>query len=356
MSTQNLEISNTQTDLSEENREASSEHAKVVRFHQTGDVSVLRMETLPILAPEKDEVQIKVRAIGLNRAEVMFRNGAYIETPELPSRLGYEASGVVEAVGSEVTNVKVGDFVSTVPAFSMSKFGVYGESANVPSYAVVKSPVNFTAAQSASIWMQYITAYGALIDIGKLARDQFVLITAASSSVGVAAIQIARSRGAKVIATTRRETKKQFLLDKGADHVVVTDQEDLVFTIEQLTEGEGVALIFDAIGGPLLSDLAEVAGQGGMIIEYGALDGAETPYPLFTALAKGLTIRGYTLFELTQDMTRLEHAKAFLMPLFESGVLIPEIDKVFSFHNIAKAHEYMESNQQMGKIVVDLTL
>ena len=327
---------------------------KVVRFHETGDASVLKIESLPVVEPGENELRIKVEAIGLNRAEVMFRNGAYLEEPQLPSRLGYEASGIVDAVGKNVTSFEVGDRVGTIPSFSMGQYGVYAEQAVVPVHAVVKSPEAFSAEQSAAIWMQYLTAYGALIELGQLEKNQHVLITAASSSVGVAAIQIAKSMGAVVIATTRSESKKQFLLQQGADHVIQTGSEDLLARMNEITQGGGANIIFDPVGGPILNQLAEASAMGGLIIEYGALDQAETPYPLFTALAKGLTIRGYTLFEITQDKEKLENAKTRLLSLFNEKKLVPVIAKVFTFDQIQQAHEYMESNQQMGKIVVKL--
>jgi len=327
---------------------------KVVRFHKTGDASVLKIEDLPVAEPGEHELRFKVEAIGLNRAEVMFRSGAYLETPQLPSRLGYEAAGIVDAVGKNVTDFKVGDRVSTIPAFSMGQYGVYAERVVVPVYAVAKCPDAFTLQQSASIWMQYITAYGALINIGQLQQGQRVLITAASSSVGVAAIQIAKNQGAVVIATTRGKSKKQFLIEQGADHVIQTDSEDLVTAMADITQNEGAELIFDPIGGPILSQLAEVASRGGRIIEYGALDNKPTPYPLFTALAKGLIIQGYTMFEISQDKDKLEHAREFLLALFNAKQLVPVIDKIFTFNQIQQAHEYMESNQQMGKIVISV--
>lgn len=329
-----------------------SSTAKVVRFHETGDASVLKIEDLPVAEPGEHELRIEVEAIGLNRAEIMFRNGAYLETPQLPSRLGYEAAGIVDAIGKQVTDFKVGDRVSTIPAFSMGQYGVYGESAVVPVHAVAKCPESLSMQQCTAIWMPYLTAYGGLIDIGQLKKGQRVLITAASSSVGVAAIQIASSLGAVVIATTRGEAKKQFLLDQGADYVVQTGSEDLVERMAEITQGVGAELIFDPVGGPILTQLAEVAAKAGRIIEYGALDNQPTPFPLFAALAKGLTIRGYTLFELTQDKSKVEKAKSFILPLLESKKLRPVIDRVFNFSQIQQAHEYMESNQQMGKIVV----
>ncbi len=117
---------------------------KIVRFHETGGAEVLKIEDLPLTQPGEGEVRLKVEAIGLNRAEVMFRQGRYLDAPELPSRLGYEAAGIIDAVGPGTSNIRVGDRVSTIPAFSMGKHGVYGESATVPNYAVARYPDNLS--------------------------------------------------------------------------------------------------------------------------------------------------------------------------------------------------------------------
>ncbi len=329
-------------------------NSRTVRFHQTGDASVLKIEEVLLPAPDNQQVRIKVQAIGLNRAEVMFRNGAYLEVPELPSRLGYEAAGIVEAVGTGVSGIKVGDRVSTLPAFSMGQFGVYGEHAIVPAEAVAKIPNAFSMQQGSAIWMQYITAYGALVHHGQLKKDQYVLITAASSSVGIAAIQIAKSIGARVIATSRGEAKAQLLREQGADIVIQTNTQDLVAEVLKATSGKGAELVFDPIGGPIVNQLAQASAQAGRIIEYGALDSEATPFPLFTALAKGLVIQGYTVFEITQNAQYLSEAKEYLLPLFEQQKLLPVIDREFDFNDIQLAHEYMESNQQVGKIVVNV--
>ena len=212
---------------------------KIVRFHETGGPEVLKIEDLPLAQPGEGEVRLNVEAIGLNRAEVMFRQGQYLDAPECPSRLGYEAAGIVDAVGPGASDIHVGDRVSTIPAFSMGEHGVYGESAIVPSYAVAAYPDNLSPAEGAAIWMQYLTAFGALIDIGRLKEADAVVITAASSSVGLAAIQITKGAGALAIATTRGAEKKQFLLDAGADHVIVTNDEDLAETVMAITVGKG---------------------------------------------------------------------------------------------------------------------
>ncbi len=327
---------------------------KIVRFPETGGADVLKVEDLPLTEPGEGEVRLKVEAIGLNRAEVMFREGQYLEDPILPSRLGYEAAGTVDAVGSGISDIKIGDRVSTIPSFSMGQYGVYGESAIVPDFAVARYPDNLSAIEGAAIWMQYLTAFGALIEIGLLKKDSTVLITAASSSVGLAAIQITKGTGALAIATTRGVDKKQFLLDAGADHVIVTDEEDLAESVKAVTSNKGAQIIFDPIAGPLLEKLAEAAAPGATIFEYGALSPEPTPFPLFPMLGKGLTLRGYTLFEITKDSEKLARGKSYVYDGLQSGALKPIIDRTFPLEEIVKAHQYMESNQQKGKIVVTI--
>jgi len=163
-----------------------SKTARIVRFHKIGPPEVLQLDELPLPAPDNAEVRLRVKAIGLNRAEVHFRQGRYRFPPVLPSKIGYEASGVVEAVGRDVNRSWLGKTVSTLPAFPANKYGVYGEVAIVPVTAIAVYPAHLSFEEGTSIWMQYLTAYGALIREGKLLRDDFVLITAASSSVGIA--------------------------------------------------------------------------------------------------------------------------------------------------------------------------
>lgn len=326
--------------------------ARIVRFHETGPADVLKIEDVAVQEPEPDEVRLKVEAIGLNRAEIMFRMGQYLETPEFPSRIGYEACGVVDAVGSGVSGVKVGDRVSTIPSFSVGKYGVYGESATVPAYAVTPCPENLRPEEGAAVWMKFTTAYGALVEYGKIGEGDTVLIPAASSSVGLAAIQIARASGARAVALTRGEEKKKFLLDHGAHHVIVTGKEDIAAATMEITGGKGARLIFDPVTGPGLEKLANAAADFGIIFAYGALDPRPTPFPLLPALMKGLTIRAYTLFEIVKDPEKLERARKFIYEGLESGILKPVIDRTFPLEQIVEAHRYMESNKQQGKIVV----
>lgn len=327
---------------------------RVVRFHQTGGPEVLQLEDLPSRQPGAGEVRLRVAALGLNRAEILFRSGQYLETPELPARIGYEAAGTVDAVGAGVETLQAGDAVSVIPAFSMNQYGVYGEEAIVPARAVVKTPPGVAPVEAAALWMQYLTAYGALIAIAKTGEGDVVLIPAASSSVGLAAIQIARMVGAMPIATSRTSAKRAALLAAGAEAVIATEEDDLLTEVSRLTGGRGARVIFDPVAGPFVETLASASARGGLIILYGILSLQPTPFPLFKALAGGLTLRGYTLFEISGDDTRLAEGVAFVTRGLATGALKPVIARTFPLDEIVEAHRYMESNEQLGKIVVTI--
>jgi NADPH:quinone reductase-like Zn-dependent oxidoreductase len=325
---------------------------RVVRFHEYGGPNVLRIEDVPVAKPGPGEVQIRVKALGLNRAETLLRSGNYIERPALPSGLGLEAAGLVEALGEGVEGFAVGDVVSVIPPISMVAYPAYGELATFPAHHIVKHPQSLSFEEAAATWMPFLTAYGALVDIGRLTKDEFVVITAASSSVGLAAIQIARFIGAIPIAVTRTSRKKQALLDFGAAHVVASQEEDLEARLKQITGDVGARLVLDAIGGPIFEPLTAAMSKGGILFEYGGLSTEPTPFPLFTVLGKTLNLRGYLVHEIVSDPARLGVAKQFITGGLASGHFKPVIARTFAFEDIADAHRYLESNEQFGKIVV----
>jgi NADPH:quinone reductase-like Zn-dependent oxidoreductase len=325
---------------------------RVVRFHAIGGPDVLRIEDIDVPSPGPDEVRIRVKVLGLNRAEAMLRRGQYIYPPKFPERLGYEAAGVVDTLGTNVKGFEPGDAVSVVPSLMMTRWPAYGELATFPAELVVKHPSNLSWKEAAAAWMQYITAYGALIDVATLAKGDFVVITAASSSVGVASIQIANMIGAIPIATTRTGSKRQALLDAGAAHVIATEEEDLVARVREITGPAGPRVVLDPIGGPTVEKLTDAMAYGGILIEYGLLSGEPTPLPMLNALVKSLTLRGFIYSEIVGNGHRLAAAKSFILKGLTSGALKPLISKTFTFDQIAEAHRYLESNQQMGKIVV----
>ncbi|OPY96195.1 NADPH:quinone reductase [Bradyrhizobium sacchari] len=327
---------------------------RAVRFHQHGGPEMLRIETIDVPPPAKGEVQIRVRALGLNRAEALLRRGTYIETATFPSGLGLEAAGIIEAIGEDVVGLVPGDAVSIVPPLSMVRWPAYAELATFPAELVVKHPPELGFETAAAVWMQYLTAYGALVDIAGLERGDVVAITAASSSVGLAAIQIANRVGAIPVALTRTSAKQQALRDAGAAHVVVSDEEDIGTRLDAIAGSNGVRVVLDAVGGPAFEPLTAAMAPGGILIEYGGLSPEPTPFPLFNVLTKSLVLRGYLVHQIIRDPVRLAQAKTFILEGLSDGALKPVIARIFRFEDIVEAHRFLESNTQFGKIVVTM--
>ncbi|MBW7968278.1 zinc-dependent alcohol dehydrogenase family protein [Bradyrhizobium sp. BR 10289] len=328
--------------------------ARVVRFHRHGGPEVLCIETVDVPPPARGELQVRVRALGLNRAEALLRRGTYIETATFPSGLGLEAAGLVEVVGEDVTGFAPGDAVSIVPPLSMVRWPAYAELATFPAELVVKHPPELGFEVAAAVWMQYLTAYGALVDIAGLGRGELVAITAASSSVGLAAIQIANRIGAVPVALTRTSSKQAALRDAGAAHVIASDEEDIGGRLAEVAGPNGLRVVFDAVGGPAFEPLTAAMSRGGILIEYGGLSPAPTPFPLFNVLTKSLVLRGYLVHEIIRDPVRLANAKAFVLDGLSDGALKPVIARTFRFEDIVEAHRFLESNEQFGKIVVTI--
>jgi NADPH:quinone reductase-like Zn-dependent oxidoreductase len=325
---------------------------KIARFHTLGGPENLKLEELPSHSPGEGEVKLRIQAVGLNRAEDVFMRGFYMETPALPSRIGYEAAGIVEQVGPGVEPRWVGKSVATVPGFSMSKNGVLGEEAIVPVAVLGEYPAKLSPIEGAAIWMQYLTAHGALVVYGGIKRGDFVLITAASSSIGLAAIQIANAEGAIPIAATRTSKKRAELLALGAKHVIATEEEDLVEKVKEITGGHNARLIFDPVAGPYAEKLAEAAAYQGIFFIYGWLSMQPTPFPMRAALSRGLSMRAFSLIEIRRDPQLLKLAKQYVFDHIADGRFHPKIAKTFPLDQAADAYRYMESNDQVGKIVI----
>ena len=328
--------------------------ARVIHFHQTGGPEVLKIEEAEIGEPGVGEIRVRARALGLNRAESMFRSGAYVVEASYPAKIGYEIAGEVDAIGPGVTGFAAGDAVSLLPLSPLTEYAVHGELAIVPAKLLVKHPANLSWEEAAAAWMQFLTAYGAIVEIAKAGPGDFVVVPAASSSVGLAAIQLARRAGATTIALTRTSAKAAQLLEAGADHVVATTEEDLVARIDAITDGRGARITFDPVGGETFAKLAEAAAPEGLLFIYGALAPEVTPLPILQVLPKHLTVRGYDVFELYANPERFAAAVEDIMGGLADGSLKPIIDRSFAFEAFVEAHRYLESNQQFGKIVVSV--
>jgi NADPH:quinone reductase len=328
--------------------------SNVVKFYEFGSPDVLKVEAEPLRQPKEGEVRINVQALGLNRAEVMYRTNVYTEQAQFPSRIGYEAAGIIDAVGKGVTEFQIGDRVSTIPGFSLNQYGVAGDSAIVPILHVAKYPERLSPEEGASLWMQYLTVYGCLIQFGKLKPGDAVAITAASSSVGIAAIQLVNEAGGVSIAITRKADKREGLIQAGAQHVIVTEEEDLAERVNAITQGQGAAIVLDPVSGPYLEKLAEIVAPEGLIVEYGWLAEGAPVFPIIPALVKGFRVQGFHLsFHIVAHPERMKAGIEYIYQRLQSGAFHPLLaEKRFTLDRIADAYRYMESNEQLGKIIV----
>src|SRR5581483_9876243 len=244
-----------------------------------------------------------------------------------------------------------GDRVCVLPNFRMGEYGIYAERAIVPARSLVAPPPGLSSIEAASIWMQYFTAL-AIIEVAHVTVGDYVIIRAASSSVGIAAVQLANWAGAVPIAATRKSTKAAALQEQGARHVIATDETDLVEEVRRITHGQGARIIFDPVGGPDVEKLAQAAAEQGIIFIYGGLSGQATPYPHWPAALKSLSLRGWVASFIWNHPERFARNRDLILRGLAAGHLKPVIARTFPLEQIVAAHRCLESNQHVGKIVV----
>jgi len=324
--------------------------ARVIKFDRHGDPSVLKLRDVEVPDPPPGHVRINVQAVGLNRAEINFRNGT-TATPKFPSTIGYEAAGMIDAVGEGVAGFACGDRVAVLPSQSMEVYGTYAELLNYPADMIVKMPAEQSFVEAAATWMQYLTAY-ALVDPAGVQAGDHVLITAASSSVGMAAIQIANARGAIPIALTSRPEKVEPLLRHGAAHAFVTSDNDWTEAVMRQCSGQGPRVVFDAVGEKLIPALMGVIRTGGVLVNYGILSGGTMSIAAAAAIGKELTLYFYTTRRVFRETERKRQALAFITDGLQTGELVPVIDRTFPFAEVADAHAYLERGAGLGKVVL----
>lgn len=322
--------------------------ARVVVFDEFGGADVLRIVDEPVDEPGAAELRIKIQAFGVNRLDQMMRAGEYPAPIRLPhARLGVEGTGTVDAVGPGVEGFVIGDEVIITAVPDADVRGTYAEYTIVPASRVIPRPDGIDAIGAAALWVSYSTAYGALIEKAAMRPGDHVLITAASSGVGLAAIQIANQLGAVPLTVTRSPDKQDALLRAGAAAVFRSDRDGVAEAARSYTNGVGVDVIVDSVMGPGLAHLASAAKLGGTLVTVGWLDPRPASFPM-----NPLTIHRYASFEHTLDPASVRRIAAFLSAGLRSGALRPTVDRVFPFADIAEAHRHLEQGQQMGKIVV----
>ena len=324
--------------------------ARIVRFHEFGGPEVLKLDDVEVGDPGPGEARVRVGAFGLNRVETLYRSGQFGPVA-FPARIGYEMAGTIDAIGKDVTHWKKGDRVAALFGLSMEEHGTHGEEVLYPADMLVPVPDGLSLEQAAASWMQYGTAYG-LVEIAEVSERQSVVITAASSSVGLAAIQVARREGAVPIAVTRGRDKAAALLSHGAAEVIVSDEQDVPDRIMQLTAGKGADIAFDAVGGEPLSALLPAMAPRGKVIVYGMLAGYQCTLDLPPLMLANLTLHGFSADLLVRETDTRERLVHYVSSGLADGSLCPVIDRTFPLEEIVAAHRYLESNAQIGKIVV----
>ncbi len=327
--------------------------AVVITFHGEVDgIGVMEVDSPP--APVADRVRVRVHAAGLNRADILQRLGHYPAPPGYPQNIpGMEFAGEVESIGDAVRTWKVGDRV-----FGITGGGAQAELVVVPESNLARVPADLDWAKAGSMPEVFITAHDALFTRAGLHMGERILIHAAASGVGTAAIQVAHAAGATVYGTSRTADKLQRIheLNLGLDKSVAVGGQpsNFVEAVQKWTNGAGVDVILDLVGGNYLAANLEALALRGRLICVGTMAGAKSEIDLGLLLRKraiiiGTMLRGRSIEEKA-EATRLFASS--VLPLVSRGAIRPVIDRVYPVDEIRDAHERMESNQSFGKIVL----
>lgn len=325
---------------------------KAVIVNKPGRAEELIIGEVPIPVPGENEILVKVHATAINRADIMQRKGKYPPPAGASEILGLEIAGEVYAMGAKAKRWKEGDKI-----FGLLPGGGYAEFAVINERMANSMPPNLSFEEAAGIPEVFLTAYQALYRHSKLQRGEKILIHAGASGVGTAAIQMAKILGATIYVTTSKE-KRNACLKLGATEAIDHKNENFEEKVIEFTEGKGVNVIIDFIGGPFfMPNLRSLATDGRLIIlaTLGGNKSENTDIRLI--LSKRLTIIGSTLRSRTREyqINLNEEFNQYAYDKFKSRILTPVIDKVFDWKDAASAHLYMEENKNTGKIILKIT-
>ena len=331
---------------------------KGIQLVKTGDANkAFEVRELNRPEPKIGEVLIKVNSFGLNYADVMARNGLYKDAPPIPCTLGYEAVGIVEQIGQKVESFREGDRV-----LAFTRFGAYAEYCIADQRAIVKIGNKLTDAEATAVATQFCTAYFASYYMANIQGGEKILVHAAAGGVGLAVVQLAKLRGCKIYATAGSDDKIKFLEELGVDKAINYRKFDFQHQIQ-----EKVDVIFDPIGGSSFKKGKKLLSHGGRIICYG---GAERSgggllstlkfvwnFGFFTPIAllmKSQGIIGVNMLRIADNKPELlQQLMREVIDLVNAGEIKPYIGNVYKHNDIAKAHQYLESRESIGKIVVE---
>ena len=324
---------------------------KAVVLRSFGGPEVLTFEDVPSPICGAEEILVTVAATALNRADLLQRMGMYPNP--FPGSLdipGLELSGTVKAVGERVTRWKIGDAVMGIVSG-----GAYAEEITLHERQALAVPTGISVNDAAAIPEVFITAWDALVVQGGLTSGRWALVHAGASGVGTAAIQIAKAIGARIVVTCSAG-KVDSCRDLGADVVVDYGSQDFVEEVKKATHGLGVDVVLDVIGGDYVERNVASLAVKGRIIQVGTMAGKPVPFNVGLLLAKRASITGTVLRArpIEEKIAITQRFAAEVLPLFASGALHPVIDSRYAFADIASAHEFMASNGNVGKIIVDI--
>lgn len=302
--------------------------------------------------PNDTQVLINVRAAALNRADILQRKGFYPAPEGYPERiLGLEFAGEVAEIGEAVTGYKIGDRV-----FGITAGGAQAEFLLTDASLLASIPDNLSFTEAAAVPEAFIAAHDAIFTQGKLQENETLLVHAVGSGVGLAALQLAKAKNIKTIGTSRTADKLEKCKEFGLDEAVLSDEAGSFSTvIREKTNGKGVNVILDLVGAAYFAANLESLNQKGRLILVGLTSGAKAEFNLGLALSKRAQIIGTVLRPRSVE-EKAEATRGFIeevLPLFSAGKIKPNIDEVFPIENVRQAHEYLESNQSFGKIVLE---
>ena len=319
---------------------------KAVRVHQYGGLEALKYEEVPTPEPGEGEARVKIDAVGVNFIDIYHRIGRYQGT--LPLTLGQEAAGTVDAVGSNVTDVKPGDRVVYA-----SVQGSYAEYAITPAWRLVPVPSGVNAQQATAVMIQGMTAHYLTFSTYPLKEGETALVHAAGGGTGQLLVQIAKRRGARVIGTVSTEEKAARAREAGADEVILYTQVDFEAEVKRLTNNVGVHVVYDSVGKDTFDKSLNCLRRRGYMVLYGQSSGPVPPVDPQTLNAKGsLYLTRPFLAHYTADRTELLSRVNDLFKWIAAGDLKVRVDKTFPLTQAADAHRYLEDRQSKGKILL----
>jgi len=321
---------------------------KQVEARQSGGPGVLRVIDGEIPVPGPREILVKIVAAGINRPDVMQRMGGYPPPPGATDVLGLEISGHVVEAGSEITRYAVGDAVMALVAS-----GGYAEFAVVDESNALPVPSTMSMVQAAAVPETFFTVWTNVFQRGGLSAGETFLVHGGTSGIGTTAIQLAKAFGATVIATAGSEEKCQQCLALGASHAINYKVSDFVEVVKDVTDGRGVDLIIDMVGGDYLNRNMEAAADQGRIVQIAVMKGTESTINAWLLLAKKLWLTGSTLRarSIEQKQKIAEELELYVMPLWKEGRCLPVIDSTFDFNSVVEAHRRMDADH-IGKVVL----